>query len=220
MGTAIPTVARLPLVRLRRVARLPQRTIRRLSARRAYVRYLADSPEPRLHLGSGGQLLSGWLNVDSDVDDGAVYLNASRRLPFSDGTFAMVMSEHMIEHMRPAEVQGLLAECRRVLRGGGTLRISTPDARGVMSLLDHPEDGAEYARLVDRHLPRDFPRTSLGVVNYAFTGWGHVFLYDEDELQRRLLAAGFTEVRRVSVGPLEARQGRFAERESLVLEAS
>ena len=70
------------------------------------------------------------------------------------------------------------------------------------------------------HLPSDFPRTSLGVVNYAFTGWGHVFLYDEEELRGRLLAAGFSEVRRVPVGALEARQGKFAERESLVLEAS
>lgn len=58
------------------------------------------------------------------------------RLPFRDGTFDLVFSHSVIEHVASAE--GYLSECRRVLRPGGILYLST----------------APYLSLAGAHLPR------------------------------------------------------------------
>jgi ubiquinone/menaquinone biosynthesis C-methylase UbiE len=47
-----------------------------------------------------------------DVGDG-------RRMPFDDGSFDLLLSEDMIEHV--TDVPAFLAECRRVLRPGGAV---------------------------------------------------------------------------------------------------
>jgi len=57
-------------------------------------------------------------------------------LPFRDATFELVLSHSVIEHVRSAE--GYLQECRRVLRSGGFLYLST----------------APYLSLSGSHLPR------------------------------------------------------------------
>jgi SAM-dependent methyltransferase len=58
------------------------------------------------------------------------------RLPFPDGTFDVVFSHSVIEHVASAE--GYLRECHRVLRVGGVLYLST----------------APYLSLAGAHLPR------------------------------------------------------------------
>lgn len=58
------------------------------------------------------------------------------RLPFRDGAFDLVFSHSVIEHVRSAA--DYLAECRRVLRPGGFLYLST----------------APYLSLAGAHLPR------------------------------------------------------------------
>ena len=45
--------------------------------------------------------------------------------------------------------------------------------------------------------------SATGMLNQAFHGWGHQFLYDAAELERRLRAAGFAEVRRCTIGESE-----------------
>jgi SAM-dependent methyltransferase len=58
------------------------------------------------------------------------------RLPFRDGSFDLVFSHSVIEHVRSAEEY--LRECHRVLRRGGVLYLST----------------APYLSLTGAHLPR------------------------------------------------------------------
>ena len=53
--------------------------------------------------------------------------NLTEPLPFGDSAFDDVYSEHALEHLPPRDVVGFLAEAWRVLRAGGTLRLSTPD---------------------------------------------------------------------------------------------
>jgi SAM-dependent methyltransferase len=56
-----------------------------------------------------------------------VAIEASRRLPFPDGSFDVVLSLQVIEHVRdPARY---LSEARRVLRPHGRLILITPDRR-------------------------------------------------------------------------------------------
>lgn len=66
---------------------------------------------------------------------GFVHADGSR-LPFANGSFDLVFSHSVIEHVASAE--GYLSECRRVLRTGGVLYLST----------------APYLSFAGAHLPR------------------------------------------------------------------
>jgi SAM-dependent methyltransferase len=91
-------------------------------------RYIMQSKAPKLHIGCGAHTLSGWLNTDYDPSTLAVmYLDATKVFPFPEETFDYVFSEHMIEHVSYKAGLHMLAECHRVLKPYGTLRISTPD---------------------------------------------------------------------------------------------
>src|SRR5512133_1171766 len=91
-------------------------------------RYLRSNTVRKLQIGAGPTQLPGWLCTDIDPrSDEAVYLDATRRFPFEDGTFDYVYSEHMIEHITWLQGLSMLKECRRVMRPGGTLRVATPD---------------------------------------------------------------------------------------------
>jgi predicted SAM-dependent methyltransferase len=52
-------------------------------------------------------------------------------LPFGDNECDAVYHSHVLEHLRPEEAARLLAECFRVLKPGGTLRIAVPDLEGI-----------------------------------------------------------------------------------------
>ena len=86
--------------------------------------------EPRF-AGAGTRLAleKGVRNVGFVQGDGV-------RLPFADETFDLVFSHSVIEHVSSAQVY--LSECRRVLRPGGALYLST----------------APYLSLAGAHLPR------------------------------------------------------------------
>ena len=49
-------------------------------------------------------------------------------LPFPDNSFDFVFSEHFFEHLWFDEAVALMEECRRILRPGGVLRTTVPDA--------------------------------------------------------------------------------------------
>lgn len=94
----------------RRATRTDMRIVRR---------YLAEQPGPKLHIGAGPHVRDGWLNTNWRVlAPGSIHLDATRRFPFADGTFDLVHSEHMIEHVPYTGGKAMLAECFRVLRGG------------------------------------------------------------------------------------------------------
>ena len=137
------TLARRALVRvgLEEPARLlyyslrkASRTARRLD-RRIAQRYLAQAREPKLHVGCGSWWLDGWLNSDLHPSSpGTLLLDATRRFPFPDGTFAYVYSEHMIEHLTFREGMAMLGECHRVLAPGGKVRVTAPDLAFLIDL--------------------------------------------------------------------------------------
>lgn len=54
------------------------------------------------------------------------WVDAEQPLPFEDGTFDVVVAGELLEHMR--DPAALVAEARRVLRPGGTLVGSVPNA--------------------------------------------------------------------------------------------
>lgn len=56
------------------------------------------------------------------------YFERGSKLPFEDGKFSHIYSEHFLEHLFLDESIELLKECYRVLSPGGFVRIVVPDA--------------------------------------------------------------------------------------------
>ncbi|HWW77720.1 MAG TPA: methyltransferase domain-containing protein [Pyrinomonadaceae bacterium] len=160
-------------------------------ARRRTLRNLAALPREGLcvNLGCGPAPLEGWVNLDiargPRVD---VVWDLRRGLPFGDGSCEAVFGEHVIEHLSREDAGRLAAECLRVLRAGGVLRLSTPDAgrflrsyAGDGEFLRHPAFPTEVESPIDR-------------VNVMMREGGqHLWAYDGDSLLSLLRRAGFAE---------------------------
>lgn len=76
---------------------------------------------PRLHY-------EGFVAVDLEARDGwTVGHDLMAPFPLPDGGVDRVLSEHCLEHLPPERLPPLLAECHRVLRPGGFMRLAVPD---------------------------------------------------------------------------------------------
>jgi SAM-dependent methyltransferase len=105
----------------------------------------------RLNLGCGSQVPDGWINVDYALGARAakvpgfaalsrvfglfrvewsreIYLHdLTREFPWADSSVDVVYSSHTLEHMSREDGARFLAECHRVLRRDGIMRIVVPD---------------------------------------------------------------------------------------------
>jgi predicted SAM-dependent methyltransferase len=171
----------------------------------------------RLHLGCGARRVPGWLNVDVAGSDYDVDLSGGR-LPWRDGVFDEVVSQHVIEHVELVEeLLPLLKELRRVLRPGGRLWLNCPDLEAVCrayvdgsleQVLERRMDTWPNYALGRRPGPRweriygtarryaEIPTAHL--VNDMFHQWGeHKNLYDLELLGWALRHSGFGQIRRI-----------------------
>ena len=143
----------------------------------------------RLHLGCGGVRLSGWINADLDPRADLI-VDARLPLPFSAGSLERIYSEHLVEHLSAAAAARFFRRAHRALAPGGVMRIAMPD-------LDDLVDGyqRDWRRFEWLHRPgHEFIQTRAEMINMAFRAWGHRYLYNREELERRLREAGFSKV--------------------------
>jgi predicted SAM-dependent methyltransferase len=187
---------------------------------RAIVRrYLAQSKIKKLHIGCGKNVLPGWLNMDAlPLLPDALYLDATRRFSFKDEVFDFVFSEHMIEHIAYHHGLNMLAECRRVLKPCGKIRISTPDLNFLVDLNrgDKSELHEQYIRWSTQTFNNGtVPEgNAVFVINQFVRSWGHRFIYDEKTLREAMLNAGFTNIVRCDLLESEAPALRNLENEA------
>jgi len=157
-----------------------------------------------INLGCGGNGLPGWVNVDGyPAKNVNCVCDCRRKLPFPDGSARGIFSEHFFEHLDYTdEVPAFLAECLRVLRPGGIIRIVVPDA-GEYLRAYCAEGWAEIAQLRGLDSGRMDPwmrcayHTKMELVNVVFRqGPEHKWAYDAETLCFLLSYFGFTEPRR------------------------
>lgn len=213
MGRHLSAIAR----RIEAWVRLPSRlaghpwAVRIHRARRKVLRYdeglwksyLTETREPKLHLGGGAHLLTGWLNTDLAPLPGVMIMDATAPYPFGAESFQYVFSEHMIEHVPYEQGVRMLRECHRSLRVGGVIRITTPDFAALSRLYEGPltETQERYlAWFSEAFLPSTHPKSALAAINAHFRMWGHQFLYDEPTLSHALQTVGFKSVVRLRLG--------------------
>jgi predicted SAM-dependent methyltransferase len=170
-------------------------------------RYLASHEVQNLQLGGGPNVLRGWLNSDIyQANPEIIYIDARKKLPFADHTFDYIFSEHLIEHLTYAEGKAMLRECYRVLKTGGKVRLATPDLAALVALYapENSEVQQKYIKwVVDHFLSETGIYKAPFVINNAFFGWGHQFLYDLDTLRSVLQEAGFSDIQRFLPGRSE-----------------
>lgn len=169
-----------------------------LLRRRARARF-ASLPRPyRLCLGSGRAPIEGWTNVDYYFP-ADVQLDLRYGIPVPDSSVALIYSEHLIEHLPLEASLALFRECRRVLAPGGRMRIATPDLAELVR---------DYRTNWRRHDWVNWDEyqwidTGTRMLNVAVREWGHVYMWDYDELAQRLEETGFSGIGRFVIGESE-----------------
>lgn len=173
-----------------------------------------DPELPRLHFGSGGKAVEGWLNVDVEGSDFDVDL-AGGTLPWADDAFDAAVGQQVIEHLELHEqLLPLLKELGRVIRPGGELWVSCPDIEKICrAYVDGRMDALVEGR--KRRFPQwrwgELPTSHL-VNDFFHQGGEHKNLFDFELLEWALLKSGFGDVERKDEAALVGRFPGFPER--------
>ncbi len=160
-----------------------------------------------VNVASGPYALTGFVNVDLDATaPGVIRWDCRTSLPFADGAVRGIRMEHFAEHLEPRdEFPALLADCRRCLVPGGTLRVIVPDAAASARAYLAPGTAALAAIGVPIPFPDDLP-TRMDVLAFTFHQWHeHRWGYDAESMMLRFAQAGFRDVQVTAFG-----QGRDA----------
>jgi predicted SAM-dependent methyltransferase len=147
--------------------------------------------------------LPGWLNTDIEPGPAEVYLDATQRFPFADGTVQYIFGEQLIEHLTFEDGLEMLRECHRVLAPGGKLRLATPDLDRLVALFqDRKSDEVQgYLRgKLAWHGWPDSTSPETVILNMELRDFGHEFVYDSKTLEGRFREAGFQTVRVLRAG--------------------
>lgn len=142
----------------------------------------------RLHLGSGGIHLEGWVNIDRRYQPGVDRVeNIGILNHFPIGEVDEIYICHALDHFTRWEYKNILGRYHDLLRPGGVLRIATPDFAWTATqyaetgkledLIGQLYAGQDYPDNV-RHFIFDFRTVDLDL---RAVGFRKVELYDPVE---------------------------------------
>lgn len=145
----------------------------------------------KISVGSGGVHLPGWVHVDLEpACRPDVIADATRALPFADASADYLHSEDFIDQLDMAGAEDFLAECRRVLKPEGVMRLLTVDLRRLVDM--YVQGDERLLTLWETGVGLPLRTRTLGeVLNEGMRRCGHRFVYDEQTLRLLLQAHGF-----------------------------
>lgn len=164
------------------------------------------------NLGAGGTRPQDehWWNVDqlhdvlkpgtperAQLDREPRYLNANLLdgLPFADNELDGLMAAHVLEHFSLHDSVKVLRECHRILKPGGVMMVSVPDA--AVFRKHHYEDTVENAeRIFGEPIYLGDGETTF--MNYAGFTHNHLQLFTEDSMWCCMTRAGFKTANRMN----------------------
>jgi predicted SAM-dependent methyltransferase len=180
--------------------------------------YLDRHEIRKLQIGSGFNILDGWLNSDyQPIPTDLFRLDATKTFPIGDNEFDYIFSEHIIEHIEYAEGLSMLSECFRILRQNGTIRVSTPNLPFLLDLYRQDKSPQQIAYIkwaTDNFIPGTDYYDDVFVINNYVRDWGHRFIYDEKTLRASLEKAGFTNITRCNLNQSQEEAFRNLENEA------
>ncbi len=143
----------------------------------------------KLHLGCWHRHIPGWVHVDlcdmphinykSSIDDLSM---------FDDNSADLIYSSHSFEYFDRQQAVDVLAEWRRVLKPGGTLRLAVPDFDALLKV--YAQTG-ELGRILGPLYGRMEIETEQGPKTLY-----HKTVYNFADLETLLVENGFANVRR------------------------
>ncbi len=191
----------------------------------------------RLHVGCGNVLLKDWLNVFYEKrqvygqvqrDNGALRLNYNllKPWPVASNSIDFIAGSHFIEHLDLNDGLQFLQEAFRVLRSGGTIRLSCPDleiyanhyVKRDKAFFDHKLI-REWCTFKKAETPGE-----IFIAKAYDSGGSHKWFYDFDSLKHVLESAGFVRVKKCGrlegvIPDLQALEPPGRELETLYVEA-
>lgn len=171
-----------------------------------------------LNIGCGTVYFNNWINIDIDSEKADLKHDLRKPLPFDDNYVDFIYNEHFIEHLTVKEGLSVMADFYRVLKPGGVLRIATLDLDYlVFKYRFFWKHQAWIKEFNYRWL-----KTKAEMLNICFREWGHQYLYNKEELDRRLKEAGFKKIysRRLNKSKYKELRNRETRKDSkLILEA-
>ncbi len=146
-----------------------------------------------LHIGCGDVLFEGWINIDIDSANADLQYDVRKPLPYNKESVDFIHHEHFIEHLSPDEAEVFLKEMYRILKPHAIMRIATPDLDSIAKSYFWGWRKQEWIiKYGYSHI-----QNRAEMMNIVFRHWGHQWIYNYDELKRRLSSAGFSATRRV-----------------------
>lgn len=102
-----------------------------------------------LNVGCGSTFHNSWVNIDIASSHEIQSHDIRQGIPYPSNYFDACYSSHVIEHLTCSEAEKLLAECFRVVKSSGVIRIVVPDlesiARNYLFALEQVEAGEAEA---------------------------------------------------------------------------
>jgi predicted SAM-dependent methyltransferase len=154
-----------------------------------------------LNVGCGTDYKKGWVNIDNNSDNNIKELDVNwdlrNPLPYKANSVDYIFNEHLIEHLTVEEARVVIKDLMRVLKPGGVLRIAMPNLEEVVD---------QYKKLpiskdpTIKRFKLTYIKTKAERINIAFRDWGHKWLYDPEELTRRLKEAGCKNITQCKFG--------------------
>ncbi|HBI16893.1 MAG TPA: hypothetical protein DDY52_01920 [Candidatus Moranbacteria bacterium] len=154
-----------------------------------------------LNIGCGTDYKQGWINIDNNSENNIKKLDLKWdlrcALPFPDDCVDFIYSEHFFEHLTVDEGKKSLRDFFRVLKKGGVMRTSMPNLKDVVEMYLNPE---WKKSCMIKKFGLDYIQTSAEMINVSFRHWGHKWLYDYEELKRRLVEIGCVNIEQCLLG--------------------
>ncbi len=175
----------------------------------------------KVNVGCGNEPFPGWINLDLDPATPADILwDLTDGLLFPDDSCAFIYSEHFLEHIPVQQGVRFLSECRRSLQPGGIVRIGVPCVQDVVR--QYYENIWPKQPWLEKY-GYSWIKTRAECINISFRDWAHQWLYDLEELDRRLREAGFSRIESAGWGESkypELRKRETREETLLICEAT
>jgi len=146
----------------------------------------------KLNIGCGDVYLPGWINIDLDSSRADLKHDLRTPLPYEDNSISFIYNEHFIEHVTVNEAVNIMKEFHRVLKKNGVMRIATPDLDYLIFKYIFRWKHQDWIKKYGY----DWIKTKAEMLNICFREWGHQYIYNEEELKRRLQEAGFKQIYR------------------------
>lgn len=114
--------------------------------RTPFLIYFMDLTKKRnLEIGPGVNHIKGFETVNVVWTDGVDYVaDASKKLPFKDGTYDIVYASHILEHIPWYQLDATLKEWVRVLNSGGFLEVWVPNGLLIAKTFVEAEEGMQH----------------------------------------------------------------------------